>query len=137
MKKSSLVIIFLGLAIGCIGQKPISLEGNIWILDSYRTETGLVTVLRDTRITAQFQDGRITGDAGCNSYFSEYTANKGHIEFGPVGVTEMYCSEPEGVMEQELDFLQVLESVEGYVIVSATLELTDAHGDVVLIFTVA
>lgn len=138
MTKTSLIaIILLGMAVACIGQESLSLEGSRWILDSYRNETGLVTVLRDTKITAQFQEGGVTGDAGCNLYFSEYHVNNGHIEIDPIGVTEMYCGEPEGVMDQEHDFLQALESVEGYTVSSTTLEMTNAQGDVVLIFTAA
>ncbi|UCC64504.1 MAG: META domain-containing protein, partial [Anaerolineae bacterium] len=47
-----------------------SLEGTLWKLDAYLNSQGeLVSLLPDSEVRAKFQDGQVTGNAGCNSYF--------------------------------------------------------------------
>jgi heat shock protein HslJ len=61
-----------------------------------------------TTITATFEDGQVRGSAGCNSYFGSYQVNGDKISVGQMGITEMACLEPEGVMDQELMFVGFL-----------------------------
>jgi len=42
--------------------------------------------------------------------------------------TQMFCNEPEGVMDQEVQYLQVLDKVSQYVIEGNTLRLMDENG---------
>ena len=56
----------------------------------------------------RFEDGQVTGSAGCNSYFGSYKARSGDITVGAVGSTQMACVDPGGVMEQEQEFLKHL-----------------------------
>jgi heat shock protein HslJ len=121
---------------GCIGQVP--LEGTLWNLDSYMNDRGeLVSVLPATEVTAQFQDGRVGGSAGCNSYFGSYHVNGNTITIGPLSSTLMFCGEPEGLMKQETNYLAALRSATHYEITGSKLEMTNTDGVLILVFTAA
>jgi heat shock protein HslJ len=86
-----------------------NLEGN-WILKS-----GVGTqLLPNTKITAEFKDGKLSGNGGCNKYGASYTVEpldqtSGKIQIGNIGSTEMLCVE--GISEQEGSYFQALEQV--------------------------
>jgi heat shock protein HslJ len=62
--------------------------------------------LAGTEITALFdQYGNLSGNTGCNNYISKFLVNDRAIEIGPVAATRMFCAEPEGIMEQESNYL--------------------------------
>ena len=123
------------LAMGCIGQESPSFEGIEWKLDSYLNASGkLIDVLADSEVTALFKDGRVTGNAGCNSYFGDYTHEDTTLSMGAIGMTEMYCTAP-GIMEQESAYLSTLALVSSFEIRGNTLELKNVDGESVLLFT--
>ena len=105
-----------------------ALERTAWHLTSYNTGTAIVILIRDTEITVTLSDGQIEGSAGCNTYFASYSLDGSHIELGPVANTEMYCMEPEGVMDQEMDYLVALAMADTYEIYRNTLTVFDAEG---------
>ena len=82
-------------------------------------------------------DGEVSGTAGCNHYFSSYTVNGDKVELGVIGSTEMYCMNPEGVMEQEAAYLKDLGQVDSFEIYGDTLTMFDAEGTRLLTFKVA
>jgi len=86
------------------------LDGTSWVLAAYRK----TAPIPGTEITAAFRGGQVTGNAGCNSYFGSYEAQGGEISVGAVGSTEMACMDPEGVMEQELEYLKHLSDAQTY-----------------------
>lgn len=55
-------------------------------------------------------------------------------EYGGL-VTEQLCLSPEGIMLQEKEYLMALESVGTYTLSEGRLEMKDADGEVVLVFT--
>lgn len=89
----------------------VTLEGTTWSLTAFIEGETATSLLADTEITLAFEDGQVTGSAGCNSYFGSYTLERGELHIGPVAITEMYCMTPEGVMEQETRFTDILTSV--------------------------
>jgi plastocyanin/heat shock protein HslJ len=112
-----------------------ALEDTTWILESYGALVNLEDVLTDTRITAEFvsSDGTIEGSAGCNSYFGGYEVEGSQLSIpGPIAATEMYCGDPEGVMEQEQQYLEILQAAESYSIEGEELRIN--CGDQVLIY---
>jgi heat shock protein HslJ len=112
-----------------------ALEGTKWVLDSYLSREGvLVGVLPDTQISAEFQDGQVGGNAGCNSYFGGYELGDGSLEIGMLGMTEMYCF-PEEVMDQEGQYLAVLASAASYKLEGDRLEIADSEGNTVLTYS--
>lgn len=113
------------------------LEGPIWLLERYLNSSGqLVTVIPGSRATAEFKDGQVTGNASCNSYFASYQANGSEIQIGPAGMTEMACLDPEGLMDQESAYLAALQKAATYQVSAGKLEIRDAAGQVVLVYSV-
>jgi heat shock protein HslJ len=113
---------------------PLPLSGTRWLLESYSLEgDGVSSVIAGTTITAEFApDGKVTGNAGCNRYFASYEVSGDTMTIGPAGSTKMYCSEPEGVMDQEARYLTLLESTAGYRIDGDQLNLLDEAGKTLL-----
>jgi heat shock protein HslJ len=107
-----------------------SLEGTQWVLLALNGQPPLA----GTTPTAEFSESEISGSAGCNHYFGSYEAAGSDLTISEVGMTEMYCMEPAGVMEQEQAFLSVLASVTSYRLAADRLEMLDSAGNVVLAF---
>ena len=98
-------------------KQDLALEDTKWVLQSYGEPGNLDDVIADTEITAEFvsSEGTVKGSAGCNSYFGSYEVDGSQLSIpGPIGATEMYCAEPEGVMDQEQQYLITLQLAESY-----------------------
>jgi heat shock protein HslJ len=113
-----------------------ALTGREWELTYYTNGMGgVVSLVPETVITATFgADGQVSGSAGCNNYFAGYTAMEGSLTVGPAGMTQMYCEEPGGVMDQETMYLQALEQSSSYQIRSGTLTIMDDAGTTLLVY---
>ena len=92
------------------------LEDTKWILDSFGDESNLREVINGSQVTATFEsaEGQVRGSAGCNTYFGDYELNGDKIYIGNVAHTEIGCMEPEGVMDQEQEYLAILQLAERY-----------------------
>jgi heat shock protein HslJ len=120
------------LLVGC-GSSPAggpSLDGTQWVLVTLGGEA----MVPDTAPSAEFSADQISGSAGCNSYFGTYEVSGGELSMSDLANTEMWCMEPEGVMDQEQAFLAALASVASYRLADERLELLDGTGGVILIF---
>ncbi len=93
---------------------PFPLEGTSWVLNSYNDGQGaLVTVLEGTEISVDFSEGgQLSGYAGCNNYNASYETEGINLTIGPVVTTRMACDQPEGVMEQESNYLLSFENAD-------------------------
>ena len=78
-------------------------------------------------------DGQATGNAGCNSFFGPYRASGNSLSVGPLGSTSRLCPDPEGLMEQEAQFLRTLQSAASFRIDGNTLEIQNAAGQIVVV----
>ena len=106
-----------------------------WVCTGYQDGTGMRTPLPGTGIVADFgTDGRVTGTSGCNLFFAEYEADERSLDIGAAGMTEMYCLEPVGVMDQEQIFLNLLCSAETFDISDGQLTIQDGTGQSILTF---
>ena len=112
-----------------------TLTDMTWVMTAYLGAEGeQVDVLPDTRVTASFADGQVSGTSGCNRYFGSYeTDGSASLVFGPLGSSMMLCF-PDEVMLQETAFLANMSSVAAYEIVNGQLLLQDAAGQTVLVF---
>ncbi|MBE9126602.1 MULTISPECIES: META domain-containing protein [unclassified Coleofasciculus] len=108
-----------------------NLDNQRWLLSSYRGRD----VLPNTEITATLADGRMTGSAGCNRYGAFYGMNGKGLIFDRIEFTEMACQQPEGIMEQEQNYLQALQSVTRYRLRRNRLMFFNERGDRILSFT--
>ena len=97
-------------------EDTVTLEDTTWVLESYGEQGNLQAVLEGTEITATFEsaEGQVKGSAGCNSYFGDYQIDKNKLSIPMMAHTEMYCLKPEGVMEQETQYLILLSAAESY-----------------------
>jgi heat shock protein HslJ len=106
------------------------LSGTSWSVVSYNNGSGgVVSVLAGTDLTADFGSaGQLSGNAGCNTYNASYTTDGGAITIGAPASTRMFCAEPEGVMDQEAQYLAALETAARYSVNGPRLELRTADG---------
>jgi heat shock protein HslJ len=112
------------------------LRGTTWKLGGYFNGSAMVPILACTEITVLFgADGRITGSAGCNTYYAAYSvASNGALAVGPIAVTEKQCAEPHGIMQQEAAYLTTLRTATGYAIEGTRLLVKDTSGQTALEF---
>lgn len=117
----------------------LPLVGIDWLLDGYSTGGDAVSsVIAGTTITAKFSpDGNVTGNAGCNHYGGGYLSEGANLSVSSLFSTLMYCGEPEGLMEQEAQYLSLLGNVSSYRVEGDRLVLTDAEGTDLLFFVQA
>lgn len=81
------------------------------------------------RATLRFESDatRVSGFAGCNRYFAEYTLDGTGLRFGAVGMTRMACDEGM-TLEQRLS--AALEAARGYRLNGNELTLLGESGPV-------
>ena len=101
------------------------LDGTSWVLMAYRK----TRPISGTTITATFEDGQVRGSAGCNSYSGSYQVSGDTITVGAVAITEMACLEPEGVMEQELLFVEFLTDAQTFRLADGQLQTFRPDGE--------
>lgn len=137
MKMKILVMLLLSSMIGLAScSYGSSIEDTDWVLQSYGEFGNLKDVLTDMEITAEFvsSEGTVEGSAGCNSYSGSYEVKDSQLSIpGPIAATEMYCMEPEGVMEQERQYLEILQAAKSYSVEDGELQIN--CGGQVLIYT--
>ena len=93
------------------------LIGRTWALvQRYQARMAPIETIPGTQITILFkEDGTYTGLAGCNTYNGTYTvATGGGLVLTPPVATKQLCDSPEGIMEQEADYLTLLSTVTRY-----------------------
>lgn len=110
-------------------QNPLA--GTRWKATSVNGQS----VLNGTTLTAGFEaDGTLNGSAGCNSYSTRYLADNNLLSIFPPSSSSAFCGEPEGIMEQEQNFLAALQSANSFSLEGGQLYINDAGGTVVLEF---
>lgn len=110
------------------------LAGTAWMLASMTDSSGTaVTLVPDSVITAEFQEGSMSGNAGCNNYFGSYTVDGNNFTIGEAGSTMMFC-EPQELMTQETAYLAALGTVTQFQVANGQLILSDAAGNAVLTY---
>jgi len=109
-----LVLLTIGL-IACKGG-VVAFEDKEWVLESYGEPGDMQPVIEGTEITATFdsETHEVRGSAGCNSYFGDYEVSSKQLSIPALAYTEMACLEPEGVMDQEQQYLQLLRLADSY-----------------------
>ncbi|MCM2466728.1 META domain-containing protein [Methanoculleus oceani] len=109
---------------------PAPLAGTSWTLESYSLNGETVSsVIVGTTITAEFSpDGNVTGSGGCNSYGAGYKVDGMSLSVSSLYSTKMNCNKPEGLMEQENRYFNLLTAATGYRIEGDRLDLLDEDG---------
>ncbi|MFO7662972.1 MAG: META domain-containing protein [Chloroflexota bacterium] len=129
-------VVFRQVTINVNGTAPDPLSGTRWEVVNYDNgRGGLVTPLPGTRLTMEFgADGSLVGNGGCNNYTSAYRVNGNNITIDPPASTQQVCSEPEGIMEQEAEFLtNALPSAATFRLDGDTLEIRSAGNQIAVL----
>ena len=115
----------------CAGNtNPASLADTAWVLEQINGQP----VVENTLPTLSFgADGQAGGHGSCNGFGGTYEAKNGQLTFGPLFSTMMACLEL-GVMEQEMAYLESLQSAAAYRVEDGRLLILDAAGAVTLAF---
>ena len=113
-----------------------ALEDTKWIVESLGPKDGPTAVLESNvtgAASAQFDsaEGKVTGATGCNRFLASYSLKDDTLAISTVAATEMFCADPEGVMQQERLYLELLASAETYEIQDDRLTITCADGQVI------
>ena len=133
-KLFSILVAFIAVLVltACTGGGD-SLDGTSWKLESLNGQ-GLID---GTEITITFENGEIDGVGGCNNYGGGYESSGSDLSFGMMFMTEMACMDPEGVMQQESEYMVRLGTASSYSITGDRLEIFDGSGAAILVFVVA
>lgn len=90
----------------------MGLDGPDWRLTKLDDGQGaLIEVLHGTTLTLAYDGERIAGSAKCNTYMGPATIED-EVRIGPLVTTLMMCTGPEGIMEQETRFLDLLQQAD-------------------------
>jgi heat shock protein HslJ len=116
--------------------ESVGLAGTRWTL----TELNGAPLVEGTNITLNFGEGETEGPfegfGGCNGYGGTYAAsNDGALSTGEIMSTMMLCEAPEGVADQEQQFLLRLAEVVAYEVTDSQLALKNDAGETLLLFS--
>ena len=109
---------------------PAGLGGTQWQVTGYNNgKQALVSLILDTAITLNFgKDNRVSGGAGCNNYTGGYESGDGTLKVGALAATQKMCVAPEGIMEQEQQYLAALQNAATFELNGSQLTIRDAEG---------
>ena len=126
------LIIFTELLVACESfTKVVELNDTEWELISLNGQSPI----EGTSITLRFDESKLSGLAGCNTYTAEYeTTEAGEIIIPEVARTTEDCETPEGIMEQEGSYLEMLWTGAGYEVTNGKLEIRNEEGETTVIF---
>lgn len=87
------------------------LNGTAWQVTGYYNGLGGVqSPIEGTTLTARFDAHQINGNGGCNNFSGPYHVSGTNISIGALASGFSFCAEPEGVMDQENQYLTALGS---------------------------
>jgi len=111
---------------------PPRLEGLDWKVTGFNNgRSAVVSPMIDTAITVRFEDGKLTGHAGCNRFNGAYTRDGAQLTVGSaLATTRMQCADD--VMQQEREFLAAVQSAITWAIDIGMLDMHRADGERVL-----
>ena len=101
------------------------LKGTSWRL----VTLGGAGLIPGTTITATFEDGQVHGSAGCNSYGGSYQVSGDKLTMDAMFMTEMACMDPQGVMDQERQYLELLGIAKTFSLTEGRLEIVTGSGE--------
>jgi heat shock protein HslJ len=111
------------------------IEGLAWQLGEQAVDGALAPLPEGVDVTLTMAEGQAGGNGGCNTYFADYTLEASSLSFGTVGSTMMACDSPAG--DVEAAYFTNLALVASWASDGASLTLSDADGNTILVFAAA
>lgn len=103
-----------------------------WYLNSLDGEP----LIKGTNIILAFDRSSFSGFAGCNGYGGPVeTDEDGNIKFGEMSSQAEGCIEPEGVLDQEINYLNQLLTMKKYHVENGELSLSIREDEKTLVYT--
>lgn len=116
-------------------RQTATLENIQWQAMAINNGRGGVVSARTTSLTsARFEEGKLAGNAGCNNYSASYTIADDSLAIGSIMTTRRLCAQPDGIMEQEQEFLQALQQARTFQLERDRLELRSEQGSLLVQF---
>jgi heat shock protein HslJ len=104
----------------CASKKGAALEGRLWRLSLLAIGPQPQSIPDQLVIHVRFENGRLEGSGGCNSFGGNYRLKNRHLMVTDLVGTKMFCEE---AMTYETRFLQMLEKSQTYQLRGNTLEI--------------
>ena len=130
------ILLIFDSLLGC-SQKSDELAGTSWELVSLNGKD----LIEGTAITLEFTETYLGGQMGCNGYGGSPDSGKyiskgdGTFQLGqPFAVTVQLCTNPEGIMEQEAEYIETLMTASHFQIVDHRLEIENEAGELFLVY---
>jgi len=101
-----------------LGNSP-HLKEETWVLTTYNDQQPI----SEHQPSLQFEVEQVSGNTGCNQYGGSYQINGDEISVDGIESTEMACMAPEGLMEQEKTYLELLSSATRFSLVDGVLTI--------------
>jgi heat shock protein HslJ len=104
------------------------LEGVTWDVTGFNNDRHAVVGLEaETRISLSFDQGTVSGNAGCNTFRAPYSSDGNRVKIGPAVTTRKACAGER--MVQERAFLAALESATAWSLEGGILDMHRADGE--------
>ena len=115
----------------CTGSASASVIGD-WKLVSYGSPADPTSAAPDVDTSIVFgEDGKVSGNVGCNGFGGDYTVDGNTITFGQIVSTLMFCEGPVG--DQETTTLSVFVGSTTFVMDGDMLTITSEDGSSVVV----
>lgn len=110
--------------------KALPFESIVWTLYAFSEGGKNTPPAKDSKITASFSEGKVSGSAGCNIFNGAFSATEsGGLEVSDLAATKRLC---EGLMGQETSFLELMRQASTWKMDRVELKVTS--GKTTLIF---
>ena len=121
MRKHISSLILLAMLLGACTSPTADLTGE-WRLVKLNGSDPLA----GTNVTLIFEEDKVSGSGGCNSYFGGYSITGDKIRFSDLGMTLMACLDNQA-NQQETDYFNALGQIEFYQVSQDSLTLTGSN----------
>jgi len=104
-----------------------ALDDVTWTLESFDSIAGPQPIIKNTNVTLSIdlENGQLTGIGSCNNYSADFVLNdKNHdITISNIISTEMWCDQPENLMQQEQTYFATLAQIRFFTFDQVTLNM--------------
>lgn len=109
----------------------IELDGTQWALISINDSE----LIEGSHISLYFRNGSVWGSAGCNTYGGDYSTEDPNIlKILGLVVTAIDCPSPEGVIEQEEEYVNTIHNSALYSVTDNKLTIYSSGNQKLLVF---